>query len=102
LTADYTAFSIIKELSLFQNSVSFEQALGKIGLKPAFSLKSKEAVPKTEVLEQPQLLIFWRYLYERKKSFRVLPDGSFAHSRYKRPGMCRRGRGGRHVGAIRK
>jgi hypothetical protein len=34
-----------------------EQALGKIGLKPAFSTKFKEAVPKTEVLEQPQLLI---------------------------------------------
>jgi hypothetical protein len=32
-----------------------EQALGKIGLKPAFSTKFKEAVPKTEVLEQPQL-----------------------------------------------
>jgi hypothetical protein len=31
-----------------------EQALGKIGLKPAFSTKFKEAVPKTEVLEQPQ------------------------------------------------
>jgi hypothetical protein len=32
-----------------------EQALGKIGLKPAFSTKFKEAVPKTEVLEQPHL-----------------------------------------------
>jgi hypothetical protein len=31
-----------------------EQALGKIGQKPGFSTKSKEAVPKTEVLEQPQ------------------------------------------------
>ncbi|MDR2785264.1 MAG: hypothetical protein LBB83_05060 [Treponema sp.] len=32
-----------------------EQALGKPGQKPGFSSKSKEAVPKTEVLEQPQL-----------------------------------------------
>jgi hypothetical protein len=31
-----------------------EQALGKTGQKPVFSSKSKEAVPKTEVLEQPQ------------------------------------------------
>jgi hypothetical protein len=30
-----------------------EQALGKTGQKPGFSTKSKEAVPKTEVLEQP-------------------------------------------------
>jgi glycerol-3-phosphate dehydrogenase len=39
---------------LFQNSVSFGQALGKTGQEPGFSIKSKEAVPKTEVLEQPQ------------------------------------------------
>jgi hypothetical protein len=31
-----------------------EQALGKTGQKSGFSPKSKEAVPKTEVLEQPQ------------------------------------------------
>jgi hypothetical protein len=31
------------------------QALGKTGQKPGFSTKSKVAVPKTEVLEQPQL-----------------------------------------------
>jgi hypothetical protein len=43
-------------LSLFQNSVSFGQALGKTGQKSGFSLKSKEAVPKTEVLEQPLLI----------------------------------------------
>jgi hypothetical protein len=42
-------------LSLFQNSVSFGQALGKTGQKPGFSPKSKEAVPKTEILEQPRL-----------------------------------------------
>jgi hypothetical protein len=33
----------------------FPQVLGKSGLKSAFSLKSKVAVPKTEVLEQPHL-----------------------------------------------
>jgi hypothetical protein len=38
-----------------------EQALGKIGLKPAFSTKFKEAVPKTEVLKQPQLFLFTFY-----------------------------------------
>jgi hypothetical protein len=42
-------------MSLFQNPVSFGQALGKTGQKPGFSPKSKEAVPKTEVLEQPQM-----------------------------------------------
>jgi hypothetical protein len=30
-----------------------EQALGKTGQKTGFSIKSKEAVPETEVLEQP-------------------------------------------------
>jgi hypothetical protein len=32
-----------------------EQARGKTGQEPGFSIKSKEAVPKAEVLEQPQL-----------------------------------------------
>jgi hypothetical protein len=32
-----------------------KQALGKSGQMPAFSYESKVAVPKTEVLEQPQL-----------------------------------------------
>jgi hypothetical protein len=41
---------------LFQNPVGFEQALGKTSQKPGFSTKSKEAVPKTEVLEQPQFV----------------------------------------------
>jgi hypothetical protein len=35
-----------------------EQALGKTGQKPGFSIKSKKAVPKTEVLEQPHLTGF--------------------------------------------
>jgi hypothetical protein len=30
-----------------------EQALEKTGQNPGFSIKSKEAVPKNEVLEQP-------------------------------------------------
>jgi hypothetical protein len=33
-----------------------EQALGKTGQKPGFSTKFKEAVPKTEVLEQPLVI----------------------------------------------
>jgi hypothetical protein len=45
-------------LSLVQNSVSFGQALGKTGQKPDFSTKSKEAVPKPEVLEQHHGLTF--------------------------------------------
>jgi hypothetical protein len=40
---------------VFQNPVGFEQAIGKTGQKPGFSVKSKEAVPKTEVLERPQV-----------------------------------------------
>ncbi|MCL2138433.1 MAG: DUF1848 domain-containing protein [Treponema sp.] len=44
------------ELCLFQNSVSFVTGSGKSGLKPVFSYKSKVAVPKTEVLEQPRLI----------------------------------------------
>jgi hypothetical protein len=40
---------------LFQNPVGFEQVPGKTGQRPDFSAKSKEAVPKTEVLEQPLL-----------------------------------------------
>jgi hypothetical protein len=38
---------------VFQNPVGFEQAPEKTGQKPGFSIKSKEAVPKTEVLERP-------------------------------------------------
>jgi hypothetical protein len=48
-------------MSLFQNPVSGETevsggaGLGKSGLKPDFPLKSKEAIPQTEVLEQPHI-----------------------------------------------
>jgi hypothetical protein len=48
---------------LFQNPVGFEQAPGKTGQNPGFSVKSKEAVPKTEVLEQPQLKTFLVQMY---------------------------------------
>jgi hypothetical protein len=48
----------LKLLSLFQNSVSFGQALGKTGQEPGFFIKSKGAVPKAEVLEQPLLYSF--------------------------------------------
>jgi hypothetical protein len=42
--------------SLFQNSVSFGTGFRKSGLKPAFSIKSKVAVPK---------LKFWDSLNEQ-------------------------------------
>jgi hypothetical protein len=40
-------------MSQFQNPVGFGLALGKSGLKSVFSSKSKEAVPKSDILEQP-------------------------------------------------
>jgi hypothetical protein len=43
-----------RETSLFQNSVSFGTSSSKNRAKPVFSIKSKEAVPKTDLLEQPQ------------------------------------------------
>jgi hypothetical protein len=39
-----------------------EQALRKTGQRSGFSIKSKEAVPRTEVLEQPQLISYMRLL----------------------------------------
>ena len=42
-------------MSHFQNSVSFENGFGKTGQKPGFSFKSKDAFPKTEVLEKPHI-----------------------------------------------
>ena len=41
-------------LSLSQNSVSFETSFAKKRQKDAFSLKSKVAVPKSDILEQPR------------------------------------------------
>jgi hypothetical protein len=43
-------------MRLFQNSVGFETGFRKSGPRPVFSLKSKVAVPKTEVLEQPHMV----------------------------------------------
>jgi len=43
-------------MSLFQNLVSFVTSSRKSSLKPTFSFKSKVAVPKTEVLEQLQII----------------------------------------------
>jgi hypothetical protein len=45
-------------MGLFQNPVGFGTAPWKNRSKARFSPKSKEAVPKTEVLEQPH--IFFR------------------------------------------
>jgi len=44
-------------MSLFQNSVSFGKGSGKTVQKDSFSVKSKEDFPKTEVLENPQIII---------------------------------------------
>ena len=44
-------------MSLLQNSVSLAASSGKSSLKPTFSIKSKEAVAKTEVLQQPLLAV---------------------------------------------
>jgi hypothetical protein len=51
-------------LSLFQNPAGFEPGSWKNRQKPGFSTKFTETVPKTEVLEQPQLSLC-------KGSFRV-------------------------------
>ena len=49
-------FKIHYHLRLFQNPVGFETTSWKSGQIPAFPLKSKVAVPKTEVLEQPHFV----------------------------------------------
>jgi len=43
------------QMSLFQNSVSFEKGFRKTVQKTSFSFKSKVDFPKTEVLENPQI-----------------------------------------------
>jgi hypothetical protein len=48
-------------VSLFQNSVSFRTSSSKNRAKPVCSIKSKEAVPKTEVLEQPQVIVLYLF-----------------------------------------
>jgi hypothetical protein len=47
---------------LFQNPVGFGTSSWKNRSKPGFSTKFKEAVPKAEVLEQPQLLKNFSFL----------------------------------------
>ncbi|GHV36402.1 hypothetical protein AGMMS49546_01630 [Spirochaetia bacterium] len=42
-------------MSRFQNSVSFGTGSWKSGLKSAFPLKSKVAVPKSDILELPHM-----------------------------------------------
>jgi phosphoribosylformylglycinamidine synthase len=44
-------------MSLFQNSVSFGKGFRKTDLKAGFSVKSKVAFPRTEVLEKPHIII---------------------------------------------
>jgi hypothetical protein len=49
--------------------------IGQTGQNPGFSLKSREAVPKTEVLEQPQFIIFVKKktkISPKQKTNRVL------------------------------
>ena len=60
---------------MFQNSVSFVTSSRKSGLEPTFSFKSKVAVPKTEVLEQPLpsnnysvLTLLYNYQYNMLKA----------------------------------
>ena len=43
----------------FQNSISFENGFGKTGQEAAFSLKSKVAFSKTEVLKKPLIFVFF-------------------------------------------
>jgi hypothetical protein len=62
-------FIFFNRSRLFQNPVGFETTSWKSGQMPAFPLKSKVAVPKTEVLEQPQLLFDKRGGYEEIFSF---------------------------------
>jgi hypothetical protein len=54
----------LSSLSLFQNPVGFETNSWKSGQMSAFPCKSKEAVPKTEVLKQPPLVK--KVFYEKK------------------------------------
>jgi Uma2 family endonuclease len=70
------------EMSLFQNSVSFGTSSRKNRAKPGFSTKTKEAVPKTEVLEQP-LIIRKFDLYRRagvREYWVVSPEEKTIHA----------------------
>jgi len=50
------SYFIIYYLSLFQNSASFEKGSGKTVQEASFSFNYKVDFPKTEVLENPNLL----------------------------------------------
>ena len=54
-----TLLEKFKHVSLSQNSVSFVPSSWKKRLKAVFSIKSKVAVPKTEVLGQPHVIGFY-------------------------------------------
>jgi len=47
------------DMSLFQNSVSFEKGSGKTVLKASFSFKTNVDFPKIEVLENPHIILFF-------------------------------------------
>ena len=49
-------------MSHFQNSVSFGNGFGKTSLTTGFSIKSKVAFPKTEVLEKPRIANYGMYI----------------------------------------
>jgi hypothetical protein len=67
-------------LSQFQNPVGFGLAPGKSGLKSAFSSKSREAVPKSDILEQPQFKKFFAVWVYSSSPFPVLEgrEGDYA------------------------
>jgi hypothetical protein len=46
-------------MSLFQNPIGFGTSSWKNRQKSGFSVKSREAVPKTEILEQPRIIAFF-------------------------------------------
>jgi hypothetical protein len=49
--------AIVYIMSLSQNSVSFGKGIRKSGLKPAFSIKTRVAFPKTEVLGKLLMIV---------------------------------------------
>jgi hypothetical protein len=67
-------------MSFAQNSVSFGKSFEKSGQKPAFSIKSKVAFPKTEVLGKPLIENKTRPIViscKQEELLLVLPFASF-------------------------
>jgi len=58
-------------LSLFQNSVSFEKALEKLFKRTIFPIKFKVDFPKTEVLENPQLIFLFLKSFTQNMPFGI-------------------------------